>query len=62
MYNGAFASGVLIRKFRLLFRSLTESPGDVTEDDIANDLESHLKVISATTNCFVHCVSKIQRI
>ena len=42
---------------------LKESPGDLTKDNTADDLESHLTVISGTgtINGFIVCVSKMQR-
>jgi len=44
----------------LLFRSLIENPGDLANDDIADDLQRPLNVISGTVNRFIVCVSKIQ--
>jgi len=45
-------------KCSLLFQFLTESPGDVTKDDIADDIELPLTVISGTINVSLS-VSKI---
>ena len=47
-------------KYSLLFQSVLESPGDLRKDDIADDLEWSLKVISGTVNGFIVCVSKTQ--
>jgi len=38
------------------------SPGDLTNEDIADDLEWLLKVISGTVNGFIVCISNIQHI
>jgi len=53
-----------LKKYSILFRSLIESPGGLTKDDIADDiaddLEWSLKVISGTVNGFIVYVLKIQ--
>ena len=40
------------------FISPYESPGDLTKDDIADDLERSLKVISGTINGFIICITQ----
>ena len=40
------------------FRSPIESPGDLTKDDIVDDLELSFKVISDMINGFAVCISK----
>jgi len=41
------------------FSGLWCSPGDLTKDDIADDLERPLKVVTGIINGFIVCISQV---
>jgi len=52
-------SAIFSENCSLVFRSLIESPGDLMNGDIVDDLERPLKVILGTINCFTICISTV---